>query len=59
VHAASPRCDGPFTAVNCTAIHEALFESELCGHVKGSFSGAHRDRAGLMLQASGCNLFLV
>jgi two-component system response regulator GlrR len=58
VHAASPRCDGPFTAVNCTAIPEALFESELFGHVKGSFSGAHRDRAGLMLQASGGTLFL-
>jgi two-component system, NtrC family, response regulator GlrR len=58
IHAASRRSDGPFVAVNCTAIPETLFESEVFGHLKGSFTGADRDRAGLVQQAHGGTLFL-
>jgi len=58
IHAASRRKSKPFVAVNCTAIPEALFESEVFGHVKGSFTGAHRDRTGLFEQADGGTLFL-
>ncbi|MEW5789261.1 MAG: sigma 54-interacting transcriptional regulator [Pseudomonadota bacterium] len=58
VHLASPRRAAPFVAVNCAAIPENLLESELFGHVKGAYTGASRDRAGLFLSATGGTLFL-
>jgi two-component system response regulator GlrR len=51
IHRASRRADKPFVAVNCTAIPEALFESELFGHRKGSFTGASESRTGLVQSA--------
>jgi two-component system response regulator GlrR len=58
IHEASPRKDFPFVAVNCSAIPETLFESELFGHRKGSFTGAVRDHEGLFQAANGGTLFL-
>ena len=58
IHKASPRARGEFVAVNCSAIPEALFESEFFGHVKGSFTGATRDHNGLFSAANGGTLFL-
>jgi len=58
IHNQGGRRDGPFIAVNCGAIPADLFESELFGHVKGSFSGAHADREGLFAAADGGTLFL-
>ena len=58
IHDASPRRDGPFVAVNCGAIPAELAESELFGHVKGAFTGATQDHAGLIRSASGGTLFL-
>jgi two-component system NtrC family response regulator len=58
LHAASPRCGGPFIAVHCGAIPGELLESELFGHLKGSFTGAHQDRQGLVAAADGGTLFL-
>jgi DNA-binding NtrC family response regulator len=58
LHAASPRRSGPFVAVHCGAIPGELLESELFGHLKGSFTGAHQDRAGLLATADGGSLFL-
>jgi two-component system response regulator GlrR len=58
IHRASNRSAGPFIPVNCTAIPETLLESELFGHVKGSFTGASRSYAGLFQSAHGGTLFL-
>jgi len=58
VHDRSSCADGPFIAVNCGAISETLLESELFGHVRGSFTGATADRAGLFEAANGGTLFL-
>ncbi|MFZ0709902.1 MAG: PEP-CTERM-box response regulator transcription factor, partial [Terrimicrobiaceae bacterium] len=58
IHRRSARKDGPFVAVNCNAIPENLIESELFGHEKGSFTGAHMQRKGLVETAAGGTLFL-
>lgn len=58
VHAASPRAKGPLVPVHCGAVPADLLESELFGHLKGSFTGAHADRAGLVETAHGGTLFL-
>src|SRR5204862_4350176 len=54
----SQRADGPFIEVNCAAIPSELIESELFGHMKGSFTGAVQDRAGKFEQADGGTIFL-
>jgi len=59
IHRRSMRKDGPFVAINCNAIPENLLESELFGHEKGAFTGAHIQRKGMMETASGGTLFLV
>ncbi|MFO0744696.1 MAG: sigma 54-interacting transcriptional regulator [Myxococcota bacterium] len=58
IHAHSPRRDGPFVVVDVGAIPGELLESELFGHTKGAFTGAHRDRAGQIELAAGGTLFL-
>jgi two-component system nitrogen regulation response regulator NtrX len=58
IHAASPRRSGPFIEVNCAAIPGELIESELFGHMKGSFTGAFADRPGKFELADGGTLFL-
>ncbi|MBI2524996.1 MAG: sigma-54-dependent Fis family transcriptional regulator [Candidatus Rokubacteria bacterium] len=58
IHHASPRASAPFIAVDCGAIPETLFESELFGHEKGAFTGAERQKPGKFEAASGGTLFL-
>ena len=58
IHKQSSRNEGPFIAVNCGAIPEELMESEFFGHIKGSFTGADKDKQGLFQAAQGGTLFL-
>lgn len=58
IHSASPRSQGPFLPFSCSAVPEGLIESELFGHVRGSFTGAVRDHSGLFAQATGGTIFL-
>jgi two-component system response regulator GlrR len=58
LHLASSRRDGPFVAINCAAIPETLLESELFGYQKGAFTGANRDKKGLLAEADGGTFFL-
>ncbi|MSU20535.1 MAG: PEP-CTERM-box response regulator transcription factor [Pedosphaera sp.] len=58
IHRRSPRKEGPFVPINCGAIPETLLESELFGHEKGAFTGAHAQRLGRIETANGGTLFL-
>ncbi|MDH5427383.1 MAG: sigma-54 dependent transcriptional regulator [Nitrospirota bacterium] len=58
LHHNGPRAQGPFVGVNCTAIPQELFESELFGYERGAFTGAHQRKPGLCEQAEGGTLFL-
>jgi transcriptional regulator with GAF, ATPase, and Fis domain len=58
LHDRSSRSAGPFLSVNCGALPESLLESELFGHVRGSFTGAVKDRQGLFAAAQGGTFFL-
>jgi len=58
IHARSPRSHAPFVAVNCAGLSETLLESELFGHTRGSFTGAHRDKMGRLQLAHRGTIFL-
>ncbi len=58
IHTLSGRSEGPFLSINCGALPESLLESELFGHVKGSFTGAVKDKTGLFLSAEKGSFFL-
>lgn len=58
IHSRSSRADGPLVKVNCASIPHELFESEFFGHVRGAFTGAHRDRVGRFQLADGGTIFL-
>ncbi len=58
IHQRSPRRNAPFIDINCSAIPDTLFEAEVFGHQRGTFTGAHETRRGLFEQASGGTLFL-
>jgi len=58
IHAHSPRAAGPFIPVNCPGVSETLFESQFCGHLRGSFTGATTDTLGVVRAADGGTLLL-
>ena len=58
IHAHSPRAHAPLIALNCAGLSETLLESELFGHLRGSFTGAHRDKAGKLQMANRGTVFL-
>jgi len=58
IHLRSPRREGPFVEISCGSIPETLLESELFGHVKGAFTGAHADKVGRFAAADGGTIFL-
>ena len=58
IHNQSDRAEGPLVKVNCASVPKELFESEFFGHVKGSFTGAHKDRVGRLALADGGTVFL-
>src|SRR5476649_1170784 len=58
LHQYSPRVTRPFVAMNCAGVPDSLLESELFGHMRGSFTGAYRDKPGLLEQAHGGTMFM-
>lgn len=58
IHLESPRSAKRFVCVNCAAVPDALFESELFGHERGAFTGAYQSRAGMLQDSNGGTLFL-
>lgn len=58
IHHSGPRSKGSFVPINCTAMPEGVLESELFGHARGAFTGAHADKRGLFEEASGGTIFL-
>src|SRR5687767_12670837 len=58
IHTQSPRAPAPFIALNCAGLSDTLLESELFGHVRGSFTGAHRDKVGRLQLANRGTVFL-
>lgn len=58
IHANSARCDGPYMIIHCAALPSSVLESELFGHTRGAFTGAHKDRGGRVAAASGGTLVL-
>ena len=58
IHRLSDRAEGPFLSINCGALPESLLESELFGHLRGSFTGAVKDKEGLLTAAAGGTFFL-
>ena len=58
IHTGSSRKSSPLVTVNCAALTETLLETELFGHVRGSFTGAYRDRQGVFERANGGSVFM-